>query len=72
MPQYVDRNLPLVPQISDAELQIFLIEQRQVIQDTFVEELKRFEDLYGAIKNPKEVDTLDEISVSESITVTLV
>jgi len=72
MPRYVDRNLPLVPQIDSNELQAFLIEQRQVIQDTFAEELKRFEDLYGAIKNPKEVNNIDEISVGESVTVTLV
>jgi len=72
MPRYVDRNLPLVPQIDSNELQAFLIEQRQVIQDTFAEQLKRFEDLYGAIKNPKEVNNIDEISVGESVTVTLV
>ncbi len=72
MPRYVDRNLPLVPQLSNAELQSFLVEQRRAIEDTFADELKRFEDLYGAIANPKEASTINKVSVGENITVTLV
>ena len=72
MPRYVDKSLPLVPPFENAELRAFLISLRQTVSDTFDEELKRFEDLYGAIANPKKVSSIDEVSVGESVTVTLV
>jgi hypothetical protein len=45
MPIFVDRFLPLVPFLGEEqqELKEFLVEFRRILQDTFIEELKRFQ-----------------------------